>query len=114
VFSQNTHMEFKSQDNNPYSFKVKLEDKNFQLEQNVQAYRDYAAQQRELDSISHSGRQYRSFAIIPDIVAIDILTKYGIDIHDPSFMQDPALVRKFKQIIDSDYPLLKTSNVKMT
>lgn len=106
-------MEFKSQDFNPYSFKVKLEDRNFQLEQNVSAYREYAKQQRELDEVSHNGRRYRSFAIIPDIVAIDILTKYGLDIHDPAFMHEPEKVRKLKQVIDTDYPLLKTSNIKM-
>lgn len=105
-------MGFLSQDNNKNSFKVSTDDKDFRLEQDVQAYKDYAAQQRELDSISHSGRQYRSFAIIPDIVAIDILTKYGIDVHSPDFMSDPAAMRRLKQIIDSDYPALKTSNVR--
>jgi hypothetical protein len=105
-------MGFLSQDNNKNSFKVSTDSKDFRLEQDVQAYKDYAAQQRELDSISHSGRQYRSFAIIPDIVAIDILTKYGIDVHSPNFMSDPAAMRRLKQIIDSDYPALKTSNVR--
>ena len=105
-------LRFKSQDNNINSFDVKLDDKNFQLEQNVAAYREYAAQQRELDSISSNGRRYRSFAIIPDIVAIDILNKHEIDIHDPMFMHDQTLLRKFKRIIETEYPLLKTSNIK--
>lgn len=105
-------MGFRSQDNNPNSFIVKTDETNFELEQNVQAYKDYAAQQRELDSISHNGRNYRSFAIIPDVVAIDILTKYNIDVHSPEFMSDPAQLRRLKQIIDSDYPLLKTSNIR--
>ena len=105
-------MGFLSQDGNKNSFQVKTDEENFQLVQDVSAYKDYAAQQRELDSISHSGRQYRSFAIIPDIVAIDILTKYGIDVHSPNFMSDPAAMRRLKQIIDSDYPALKTSNVR--
>ena len=105
-------MTFKSQDYNPNSFDVKLEGKDFQLEQNVEAYKDYAAQQREADTLVHNGRQYRSFAIIPDIVAIDILTKHGMDIHSPDFMSNPANLRKLKRLIDTDYPLLKTSNVK--
>ncbi len=105
-------MGYLSQDNNRNSFFVKEDNKDFKLEQNVSAYKDYAAQQRELDTIARNGRTYRSFAIIPDIVAIDILTKYGLDIHGPEFMNDPASLRKLKQIIESDYPLLKTSNVK--
>lgn len=105
-------MDFLSQDNNPNSFKVKTDAKDFQLEQDVSAYREYAAQQRELDTISHSGRQYRSFAILPDIVCIDILTKYGLDVHSPDFMNHPANLHKLKRIIETDYPLLKTSNVK--
>jgi len=105
-------MGFRSQDNNPNSFLVKTDNANYELEQNVNAYKEYAAQQREMDSVSHNGRMYRSFAIIPDIVAIDILTKYDIDVHSPEFMSDPAQLRKLKQIIDSDYPLLKTSNIK--
>lgn len=105
-------MGYLSQENNTNSFLVKDDDKDFKLEQNVAAYKDYAAQQRELDSFARNGRTYRSFAIIPDIVAIDILAKYGLDIHGTEFMSDPASLRKLKQIIETDYPLLKTSNVK--
>jgi hypothetical protein len=105
-------MSFLSQDNNPNSFKVATNEKDFQLSQNVEAYKEYAKQQRELDEAAPSARQYRSYAIIPDIVAIDMLTKHGLDIHSPDFMHHPANLRKLKQIIDSDYPMLKTSNVK--
>jgi hypothetical protein len=105
-------MGFLSQDNNKNSFIVKDSKDDFRLEQDVSAYKEYAAQQRELDSFSSNGRTYRSFAIIPDIVAIDILTKYGLDIHGTEFMSNPANLRKLKQIIETDYPLLKTSNVK--
>ncbi|HRV01176.1 MAG TPA: hypothetical protein P5539_05750 [Mesotoga sp.] len=104
---------FKSQDYNPYSFDVRLDNGgNFRLDQDIQAYREYAHQQRLADEHAPTTRQYRSFAIIPDIVAIDILTKYGIDIHAPDFMHNTEAVRKFKKIIQEDYPLLMTSNVK--
>lgn len=103
---------FLSQDYNVNSFKVKLNDRAFNLSQDVSAYREYAAQQRELDSNAKATRQYRSFAIIPDIVAIDILTKYGIDVHAPEFMQDKAQYEKFKRIIISEYPMLLTANIK--
>lgn len=103
---------FQSQDYNIHSFKVQTDDRNFQLTQNVEAYREYAKEQRLRDESAKATRQYRSFAIIPDIVAIDILTKYGIDIHAPDFMQNPAQVRKFKQVIHTEYPDLLTSNIK--
>jgi hypothetical protein len=103
---------FQSQDYNSSSFKVATNEKDFRLVQDVEAYREYASQQRELDSNAPSARQYRSFAILPDIVCIDILTKYGLDIHAPDFMGNPANLTKLKKIIDSDYPLLKTSNIK--
>jgi hypothetical protein len=105
-------MGFLSQQDNANSFFVKTNEKDYQLEQDVQAYKDYANLQRQQDSLVSGNRQYRSFAIIPDIVAIDILTKYGMDIHSPDFMSDPAQLRRLKQIIETDYPLLKTSNIK--
>ena len=103
---------FLSQDYNINSFKVRTDDTNFVLDQNIEAYREYAKEQRTLDESAKATRQYRSFAIIPDIVAIDILTKYGIDIHAPDFMHQPELVKKFKNIVMSEYPDLLTSNIK--
>jgi len=105
-------MAFRSQDFNRNSFLVKTDESNFRLEQNVEAYKRYAAEQRQADENVSSTRQYRSFAIIPDIVAVDILTKYGIDIHAPETMADPALMKKFKNIVISDYPQLLTANIK--
>jgi len=105
-------MSFKSQEYNVNSFNVSVNEKNFRLEQDVSAYKDYAAESRLQDEHAHSKRQYRSFAIIPDIVAIDILAKYGIDIHDPLTMKDTALMKRYKNIVMSEYPHLLTSNIK--
>lgn len=68
-------MAFRSQDDNPHSFIVKTDARDFQLEQNVSAYKDYAEKQRLIDSEVTSNRQYRSSFILPDIVAIDILSE---------------------------------------
>ena len=103
---------FRSQENNPHSFTVKFDDKNFKLEQKVDQYRRYAAQSRAAYAQSTPPSHYKSFAIIPDIVAIDILTKYGIDIHSDSFMHDTEMKRKVEQIIVSEYPDLLTSNIR--
>jgi len=105
-------MGFKSQDFNPNSFDVNTNESNFMLSQDVSYYKDYAEKARFADESASSKRQYRSFAIIPDIVAIDILTKYGINIHDPDTMKDPALMRRYKRIVLQEYPQLLTSNVK--
>jgi len=105
-------MGYLSQEYNPNSFLVKEDDKDFRLEQDVSVYKRYAELEREKDLHAPNGRRYKSFAIIPDIVAIDILTKYKIDIHSKEFMSDPVQLRKFKQIIMTDYPQLQTSNVR--
>jgi len=105
-------MSFKSQDHNPHSFTVATDETNFQLQQNVEAYKEYARSMRQADEAAPTTRQYRSFAIIPDIVAIDILTKYHIDVHSPEAMSDPTVLRKLKQIVQFDYPDLLTSNMR--
>jgi hypothetical protein len=108
-------MEYKSIEDVSNSFVVKEKKDDFLLEQNVTAYKDYAEHSRQADEgFTKNGRHYRSFAIIPDIVSIDILTKYGLDIHSQDFMSHPANLRKLKQIIMTNYPLLQTSNIRKT
>jgi hypothetical protein len=104
-------MEYKSQEYNPYSFTVKESNDDFRLEQDIQAYKDFAAESREANQYFGGSKQYRSFCIIPDIVAIDILTKYQIDIHSAQFMDNPALIKKVKQIIKTEYPELLTNTI---
>jgi hypothetical protein len=53
---------------------------------------------------------YRKFATIPDIVAIEIHTKYGVNIHDPNIKHDTEQLAKFKKIILQDYPHLVVSS----
>jgi hypothetical protein len=101
---------FKSQDFNPDSFAVKTDEKRFLLEQDVSAYKEHAKEQRDIDATIQSNRQYRSFAIIPDIVAIDILTRYGINCHAPSFGHDKAESARFRAIIKSEFPHLLLSH----
>ena len=49
---------------------------------------------------------YKKFATIPDIVAIEVAQKYGIDIHDPIQAGDSACMNKFKKIIKENYAYL--------
>jgi hypothetical protein len=93
-------------------FKVKEQDDTFRLEQDISGYKEYAEQQRSIDAHAGRTRQYRSFAILPDIVCVDILMKYGLDVHAPDFMNHPSNLTRLRRIIDSEYPLLKTSSIK--
>lgn len=104
-------MTFKSQDDNPHSFDVKTNASDFRLEQDIQAYKDHAAISREKDKYLEGARSsnYRPFCIIPDIVAIDLRVKYGIDIHAPEFLNDQVQKMRFAHIMRTEFPELLTS-----
>ena len=61
--------------------------------------------------VSNGNTTMKSFAIIPDIVAIDIYTKYNIDVHSADFIKYPAQVEKLKRIIREEYPKLLTGGI---
>ena len=48
----------------------------------------------------------RKFATIPDIVAIEINEKYGIDLHDSTTMADRDKMERFKRIVAQEYAYL--------
>ena len=48
--------------------------------------------ERETHSSRHT--HHKKFATIPDLVAIELLEKYNLDIHDPAFMQDKAALNR--------------------
>jgi len=98
-----------SQDDNPHSFRWKTDQKNFRLSQDVEAYREYAKRVREMTALQVGAVQYKPVCIIPDIVAIDIMVKYGINIHDATFMHDTDRKNKLMSILKSDYPDLLLS-----
>lgn len=83
----------------------------FRATQDVSAYLDYASKSRAIarDMFANQKQKYRSFAIIPDIVAVDIKTKFGIDVHDPQNSTDE--LQKIRSIIIGNYPHLLTGNI---
>tara|TARA_R110000822_G_scaffold80320_2_gene191428 strand:- start:585 stop:893 length:309 start_codon:yes stop_codon:yes gene_type:complete len=85
-------------------------DSNLIVNQDVSEYIKYAKESREAQ-LRGDASHYRSFAIIPDIVAIDILTKHGLNLLEEGFMGNPADVAKLKRIIKSEHPDLLTSNI---
>lgn len=80
----------------------------WQVKQDIQPFIEDAKQQR--DAGFNKKSHYRKFASIPDVVAIEIATKYGVNIHDPKTNNDKDLMKKFKKIIIEDYPYLLVSS----
>ena len=63
------------------------------------------------DLLNHGRRAdgWRKAFTIPDVVAIDILTNHGLDVHDPMFMHDRDKLTKLKYIVRTEYPHLLIS-----
>ena len=52
---------------------------------------------------------WRKAFTIPGIVAVEILMKHGIDLHDSEFMSDYQAMNKLKYIVKTEYPHLLVS-----
>lgn len=91
--------------------KANASEKKFQVHQDVTEYLNYAKESRDKQALRGDASHYRSFAIIPDVVALEILTKHGLNLHESEFMSNKEDVAKLKRIIKSEYPNLLTSNV---
>lgn len=79
----------------------------FQVHQDATPFIEEAKRDRDLAATrSRKDIGYKKACTIPDIVAVELMFKYNIDIHSPEFMHDPALVRKVIRIIKSEYPYL--------
>lgn len=83
----------------------------FRATQDVSAYLDYASKSRAATKsmFANQKENYRSFAIIPDIVAVDIKTKFGIDVHDSQNSTEE--LQKIKSIVIQNYPQLLTGSI---
>jgi hypothetical protein len=77
-----------------------------QVSQDIGGILDQTALDRAYQEVHGKSKKYRKIATIPDVVAIEILTKYGLDLHAPDFMHHPANGRKLRQILKSEYPKL--------
>jgi len=103
----------KSQEDNNHSFEIETGANQFRLTQDVDHYRNYAKDMRNQGRDNFgAGQKYRPLFIIPDIVAVDILTKYKLNVHADDFLDDPANMIRLKRIIYSEYPDLITSHMK--
>jgi hypothetical protein len=77
-----------------------------QVSQDIGGILDQTALDRAYQEVHGKSKKYRKIATISDVVAIEILTKYGLDLHAPDFMHHPANGRKLRHILKSEYPKL--------
>ena len=77
----------------------------WQIKQDEQPFLDQAKRDREQAQLK-THMNHKKFATIPDIVALDIKEKHGIDLHDPAIFHDREKMNRFKQIVMRDYAYL--------
>ena len=75
-----------------------------QIYQDEKPFLEQAKLEREQQQKADVG--YKKFATIPDIVAIEIKEKHGIDIHAPETIGDKTEMAKFMVIVKQEYPYL--------
>ena len=78
---------------------------NWQIYQDEKPFIEQAKRDRE-QTLRQTDKKHRKFATIPDIVAIEVMSKYDIDIHNAEHSSCPWTMKRFKQIIMQDYPHL--------
>jgi hypothetical protein len=81
-----------------------LKTNQWEAKQDISQYIEHAKLEREKQDyygIRKDG--YRKLATIPDIVALEILQNHKIDLHDPTFMSNPANLTKLKKILATEY-----------
>lgn len=83
----------------------------FRAVQDVSAYLKYASDKRSeaRGMFQNKKTNYRSFAIIPDIVAVDIMTKFKLDVNASDNTQ--ADLQKIRKVIINHYPNLRTGDI---
>jgi len=81
-----------------------LDTNQWEAKQDISDFKDHAKLEREKQDyygIRKDG--YRKLATIPDIVALEILQKHKLDLHDPTFMRDPNNLKRLKTILMTEY-----------
>ena len=94
---------------NKYSFdmRTKKVSGGIAVTQDVNPHLEWAKHMREVTQSSFRKKAdtgFKPFCTIPDSVALDIMTKYHINIHDADCTKDD--LKKVKSIIKRDYPQL--------
>tara|TARA_B100000745_G_C19964194_1_gene326066 strand:+ start:144 stop:494 length:351 start_codon:yes stop_codon:yes gene_type:complete len=85
---------------------TKAKDDGFrEVTQDVSTHLEWAKQMRETESARNNfSHGFKPFCNIPDSVSLELMSKYGINIHDNQTDRDA--LKKVKSIIKRDYPHL--------
>jgi hypothetical protein len=77
----------------------------WQVYQNEKPFLEKAKLERELNAngLAKKDLGFKKFATVPDIVAIEIKNKWGIDLHDSATMHDKNKMAKFMAIFKQNY-----------
>ena len=90
-----------------FDLRTKKVSGGIEVTQDVSSHLDWAKHMREVTQTAFRSRPdtgFKPFCNIPDSVALDIMTKYHINIHDNECTKDDF--KKVKTIIKRDYPHL--------
>ena len=79
---------------------------HWKIEQDEKPFLEQAKLDRENAAYQKKDLGYKKFATIPEVVAIEVKDKWGVDIHDPTITHDKEKMAKFMQIIKQHYGYL--------
>jgi|15BtaG_2_1085339.scaffolds.fasta_scaffold02734_6 hypothetical protein len=89
-------------------YHVHADASGIRVEQDIAPHLEWAKMQREMNRSNRFSRKadtgFKPFCNVPDTVALDIMTKYHINVHDKNIQ--PEEMRKFKSIMKTKYPHL--------
>ena len=83
-------------------YNVNARGNGIEVTQDIAPHLEWAKHQRDLNKGHRPDTGFRALCNVPDSVALDIMTKHRINIHDVNIQ--PEEMRKFKQIMRSEYP----------
>lgn len=83
---------------------ISPDDFTWEVKQDEKPFIEQAKLDREAGKKRDQG--FKKVASIPDVVAIDIMSRFGLDIHDPEFMHDHMRVKRLVYLLKTEYPHL--------
>ena len=89
-------------------YHVNIKSGGIGVTQDIAPHLEWAKYQREINKGHRPDTGFRPLCNIPDTVALDIMTKHRINIHDENIQPDE--MRRFKQITRQEYPYLMYNN----
>jgi len=85
-------------------YNVQVKGNGIGVTQDVTDHLAWAKYQKELSRQKRPDTGFKPFCNVPDSVALDIMTKHRINVHDANIQ--PEEMRKFKRIMKTEYPHL--------